>query len=118
MVCSLCQTPNTTKTTCPLYIKNPNKTHWEKHYLAKKSKPKITNHPNPTITNRSTPKIMRDKSYRNTYKDTLLRIKSIISIFKIRLKRNHYKLSISGLELKSLNIVISNAEKFSIDLKV
>ena len=82
------------------------------------SKKKITSHPNPTITNRSTPKIMRDKLYRNTYKDTLLRIKSIISIFKIRLKKNHYKFTISGLEFKSINIGVSNPDNFSIDLKV
>lgn len=136
MVCSLCQTPNTTKTTCPLNIKNPNKNNWDKHYLAKgkiiqnpKPNPKPKYKPNSLLKNRpkhkhkhkskSNKKVKVCKLFKNTYKDTLIGIKSINSILKARQKKSDsYKFNISGYEFKQLNIGVSNPEIFNLELKI
>ena len=34
--CAICNTPGVNKSTCPLSIKKPTESNWEKHYLAKK----------------------------------------------------------------------------------
>lgn len=131
--CSICGSPNTNKTSCPLFLKFPKKENWEKHFLAKsktksktdektKTKSKLNEKlPNPKVKQMKYNESVKVKSI-NPYYKFYLTIKEISVFLNNKISQafcsNAYKIILFGVELKKLRINISDPKSLKIEIKL